>query len=540
MKMTYVIGHKKPDTDSVCASISYSYLKNKLGWTTEPRVLGNINKETKFALDYFKVEEPKYLNDVKVQIKNMSYLKDAYINEHTSIAKTFEELQRLGVTGLPLVDENNKLKGYINVKEMAKNIIQGDIYELNTSYQNILEVLNGKEVLKFDDEIKGEIIAAAYKSKTFTEGIELNNNNILIVADRQYIIDYAIDCGVKLIIIVGDRTFPEELIEKAKEKQVNVISTPDSTYVTANRMKLCNYIETININPNPVKFTDSDYRDDFITISNKLGHTNYPIVNQDNTCVGMLRLIDQNNYEKYNVILVDHNQPAQSVDGLEEADIMEIIDHHNLGNLGTQIPIQFLSMPVGCTCTLIYQIYKENNIEIPENIAGLMLSAILSDTLLLKSPTTTDMDVEVARKLAAIANLDIQEYGMAMLKAGSSIAGMSISEIVEQDFKTFKLGETSIGIGQVMTLDFEEIAKDMPKYIAHLDEMCVKSNYKLAVLFVTDAVKNGSYLLYSTGSEAIVAEAYKIKEIAEGTYLPDMVSRKKQMYPALAAAISAN
>lgn len=540
MKMTYVIGHKKPDTDSVCASISYSYLKNKLGWTTEPRVLGNINKETKFALDYFKVEEPKYLNDVKVQIKNMSYLKDAYINEHTSIAKTFEELQRLGVTGLPLVDENNKLKGYINVKEMAKNIIQGDIYELNTSYQNILEVLNGKEVLKFDDEIKGEIIAAAYKSKTFTEGIELNNNNILIVADRQYIIDYAIDCGVKLIIIVGDRTFPEELIEKAKEKQVNVISTPDSTYVTANRMKLCNYIETININPNPVKFTDSDYRDDFITISNKLGHTNYPIVNQDNTCVGMLRLIDQNNYEKYNVILVDHNQPAQSVDGLEEADIMEIIDHHNLGNLGTQIPIQFRSMPVGCTCTLIYQIYKENNIEIPENIAGLMLSAILSDTLLLKSPTTTDMDVEVARKLAAIANLDIQEYGMAMLKAGSSIAGMSISEIVEQDFKTFKLGETSIGIGQVMTLDFDEIAKDMPKYIAHLDEMCVKNNYKLAVLFVTDAVKNGSYLLYSTGSEAVVAEAYKIKEAAEGTYLPDMVSRKKQMYPALAAVISAN
>lgn len=540
MKMTYVIGHKKPDTDSVCASISYSYLKNKLGWTTEPRVLGNINKETKFALDYFKVEEPKYLNDVKVQIKNMSYLKDAYINEHTSIAKTFEELQRLGVTGLPLVDENNKLKGYINVKEMAKNIIQGDIYELNTSYQNILEVLNGKEVLKFDDEIKGEIIAAAYKSKTFTEGIELNNNNILIVADRQYIIDYAIDCGVKLIIIVGDRTFPEELIEKAKEKQVNVISTPDSTYVTANRMKLCNYIETININPNPVKFTDSDYRDDFITISNKLGHTNYPIVNQDNTCVGMLRLIDQNNYEKYNVILVDHNQPAQSVDGLEEADIMEIIDHHNLGNLGTQIPIQFRSMPVGCTCTLIYQIYKENNIEIPENIAGLMLSAILSDTLLLKSPTTTDMDVEVARKLAAIANLDIQEYGMAMLKAGSSIAGMSISEIVEQDFKTFKLGETSIGIGQVMTLDFDEIAKDMPKYIAHLDEMCVKNNYKLAVLFVTDAVKNGSYLLYSTGSETVVAEAYKIKEAAEGTYLPDMVSRKKQMYPALAAVISAN
>ena len=145
--MTYVIGHKKPDTDSVCASISYSYLKNKLGWTTEPRVLGNINKETKFVLDYFKVEEPHYLNDVKVQIKNMSYLKDAYINEHSSIAKTFEKLQNLGVTGLPLVDENKKLKGYVNVKEMAKNIIEGDIYELNTSYANILEVLNEPEFM---------------------------------------------------------------------------------------------------------------------------------------------------------------------------------------------------------------------------------------------------------------------------------------------------------------------------------------------------------------------------------------------------------
>lgn len=537
MKKTYVIGHKKPDTDSVCASISYSYLKNKLGWETEPRVLGNINKETKFVLDYFKIDEPRYLNDVKVEIKDMVYLKEAYINEHTSIEKTFKELQRLGVTGLPLVDENHKLKGYINVKEMAKNIIEGDLYELNTSYDNILEVLDGKEILRFDDEIKGNIIAAAYKSKTFTERVELDNSNILIVADRQYIIDYAIDKGVKLIIIVGDRVFPEELLEKAKKNKVNIISTPDSTYATANRMKLCNYIETVNINPNPIKFNASDYRDNFVSISNKYGHTNYPIVDQDNTCIGMLRLIDQNNYEKYNVILVDHNQPAQSVDGLEEANIMEIIDHHNLGNLGTQMPIQFRSMPVGCTCTLIYQIYKENNIEIPEDIAGLMLSAILSDTLLLKSPTTTEMDVEVARKLAAIANLDIQEYGMAMLKAGSSVKGMTIPEIVEQDFKTFKLGDVSLGIGQVMTMDFEEIAKDMSKYIEHLDDMCVRNNYKVAVLFVTDPVKNGSYVIYSTGNDDLIKEAYKDSNLVEGTYLDGMVSRKKQMYPQLAAVI---
>ena len=540
MNKTYVFGHKKPDTDAVCASISYSYLKNKLGWDTEPRVLGNINKETKFVLDHFNIPEPRYLNDVKVQIKNMTYLKDAYINEHTSIYETFNELQRLGVTGLPLVDDNRKLIGYINVKEIVKTLIQGDVYSLDTSYANILKVLNGKEVLRFDEAIKGNIIAAAYKSKTFTEDVKLTNDDILLVADRPFIIDYAIENNVKLIIMVGNRQFPAELLEKAKEHHVNIITTADSTYLTANKMKLCNFIETININPNPIKFTEDDYRDNFISISNKYGHTNYPIVDQNNTCVGMLRLIDQNNYEKYNVILVDHNQPIQSVDGLEEANIMEIIDHHNLGNLGTSLPIQFRSMPVGCTCTLIYQIYKENNVEIPTNIAGIMLSAILSDTLLLKSPTTTDTDIEVARKLAAIANLDIQEYGMAMIKAGSSIRGMTIPEIVEQDFKTFKLSNCSIGIGQVMTMDFDEIKEKLADYIAHLDTMCVKNDYKVAALFVTDPVKNGSYLIYSTGSDEIVGEAYKLSEVYEGVYMPDMVSRKKQMYPSLATVLQNN
>lgn len=537
MKKTFIFGHKKPDTDSVCAAISYSYLKNKMGSNTEPRVLGAINKETKFVLDYFGINEPAYLNDVKVQIKNMQYLKDTYINEHTSIYETFNELHKLGVTGLPLVDENNKLKGYINVKEMAKNIIEGDMYDLKTSYNNILKVLDGKEILRYDEDIEGKILAAAYRSKTFTETVKLDNKNILIVGDRAAIIEYAIKSKAELIILVNDFTLSNDLIELAKDNKVSIISTPLNTYETANKIKLCNYIETININPNPIKFTNSDYRDDFVDIANKYGHTNYPIVDGDNCCVGMLRLIDQNNYEKCNVILVDHNQPGQSVDGLEEANVVEIVDHHNLGNLGTNIPISFRTMPVGCTNTIIYQIYKENNVEIPKEIAGVMLSAILSDTLLLKSPTTTNKDIEVANKLAAIAGLNLEEYGMAMLKAGSSIAGMEISEIVEQDFKTFKLSNCSIGIGQVMTLDFDEINKNISEYINYLDEMCSKNNYKLAVLFVTDAVKNGSYVIYSSNSESILSEAYKINELSQGYYIDGMVSRKKQMYPDLAECL---
>ena len=540
MKTTYVFGHKKPDTDSVCAAISYSYLKNKLGVKSEPRVLGPVNKETKYALEYFNVEEPKYLNDVKVQIKDMEYLKDTYIESHASIDEAFNKLQELSVTGLPLVDNNTKLVGYINVKEMAKTIIKDELHNIKTSYDNIVKVLHGTELLKFCEEVEGTIIAAAYKSKTFVERVKLDSSNILIVADRQYIIDYAIDSGVKLLIIVGNNNFPDELLEKAKKNKVSIILTPLSTFITANKMKLCNYINTINVNTNPIKFTSSDYRDDFINCANKYGHTNYPIVDSENTCVGMLRLIDQNNYEKNNVILVDHNQPVQSVDGLEEANILEIVDHHNLGTLGTTVPISFRSMPVGCTCTVIYQIYKENKVEIPKSIAGLMLSAILSDTLLLKSPTTTNMDIETSLKLAAIADVDIEEYGMAMLKAGSSIKGMTVDEIVEQDFKSFKLDNDNIGIGQVMTMDFFEIKENISSYISYLDELCKKNNYRLALLFVTDVVKNGSYIIYSTGADEIVKASYNISEVEEGCYIQNMVSRKKQMYPLLAEFLNNN
>lgn len=537
MKTTYVIGHKKPDTDSVCAAISYSYLKEKLGFKTEPRVLGMVNKETKFVLDYFGFKEPEFLNEVKVQIKNMKYDKNAYVDSHVSIEETFNEMQSMGVTGLPLVDENRKLQGYVNVKEMAKYIIEGDIYSLYTSYDNIVKVLDAVSILKYDDEVKGKIIAAAYKSKTFTERVKLSSENILIVADRPSIIDYAIDCGVKLIIIVGNNNFPEELLEKAKNNRVNVIMTPYTTYLTANKIKLCNYIKNINVNSNPIKFTNVDYRDTFIDVANKYGHTNYPIVDNEDNCVGMLRLVDQNNYEKRNLILVDHNQVVQSVDGIEEANILEVVDHHNLGALGTTMPISFRTMPVGCTCTIIYEIFKENSVDIPEDIAGLMLSAILSDTLLLKSPTTTQMDIEVAKALALIVNLDIEEYGMKMLKAGSSIKGMNVNEVVNQDFKTFKVDNKKLGIGQVMTMDFEEIKNNIDKYIQCLDNMCSNEEYDMTLLFVTDVIKNGSYIIYNKGAERIVESAYNIENLEEGYYIPGMVSRKKQMYPAIAEVL---
>ena len=530
---TFVFGHKKPDTDSVCSAISYAYLKQQLGIDAEAKILGDLNQETKFVLNYFDTPEPKYLNDVKIQVKNMKYLKDAYINKNISIEETFNKIQELNVTGLPLVDDDQKLAGYINLKDICKYMIHGDLYSLDTSYDNILKVLNAKSILKFDDEIKGTLLTAAYRSKTFTEKVELTKDTILIVADREQILEYAINSKIKMIVLIGDFKVPAELLIKARQNKVNIISTPELTYTASSKIRLSNYVMNACVQYEPIYFTTSDYRDEIIETGQKYNHTNYPILDKKDCCVGMLRLVDQNNYERRDVILVDHNQDSQSADGIDEANILEVIDHHNIGMFQSSLPISFRVMPVGCTSTIIYQIYKENKIDIPKNIAGLMLSAIISDTLLFKSPTTTDIDKDTANKLAKIAGIDIEKYGMEMFKAGTSIAGMDSKEIFEQDFKTYKLDDGNIGISQVMTLNIDNILDNIADYKRLLNDMKESYDYKAALMFVTDVIKNGSYIFFDEKSKEDLEVAYQIKNLKQGLFLPNVVSRKKQMLPKL-------
>lgn len=533
MQTVYIFGHKMPDTDSVCASISLSYLKNKLGMKTEPRVLGTLNKETKFVLDYFNIPEPEFLNDVKVQIKNMHYNTEAMVEEHTSIYEAYKYLVQCGVTGFPLVNKNKKLTGYVNVKGISKYLIEGDINYLYTSYDNILKTLSAAPVLRFDEEIEGNILAAAYKSETFVNRVKLNPDNIVIVGDRYKIQEYCVNSGVKMIILVNNVRLSEDLIEVAKVKKINVVCVPMGTYKTSNMIKLCNYVKLININSNPVTFNVYDYRNDFIDVSSKLGHTNYPIVNKKNICLGMMRLVDSNDFERKQVILVDHNQQSQSVDGIEEASILEVIDHHNLGTIGTSMPINFRCMPVGCTCTIIYKLYQEAGVKIPKDIAGIMLSAILSDTLLFKSPTTTSLDVEIGGELAKIAGLNIEEYGTKMFKAASSVSGLSVDEIIHTDMKTFKYRDSNMAIGQVITMDFDELLERKDEIVAGLNRMTEFGNYSVSLLFVTDIIKNGSYLFFNDNSEEILEEAYGVSHANQGIYLDGVVSRKKQMLPPL-------
>ena len=526
----FIFGHKNPDTDTVCSSIALSYLKNALGAKTVPKVLGNINNETKFVLNYFNEPVPSYLNDVRVRIKNIKYDKKAYINENASIDSAFKLMQKQNITAIPLIDEKKKLTGYVTLKEIARYLINGNKEIVNTKFDNIIDTLNAKVITKFDAYISGDILIAGLQSKTIQKEIELSEKDILIVGDRHKVLEYAINSKVKLIILPLNINIEKRLIKKAEKNKINIIASEFDSFQIASKILLSNYIKSINVNKNPVTINNDDYYEDFKTMTHKINHTNYPIVNNKNECLGLIRLTGPNDYEKQKVILVDHNNLAQSVDGIEEAEILEIIDHHNLGTIGTKVPINFQSKPVGCTATIIYEKFVKNKVPIPRNIAGLMLSAIISDTLLLTSPTTTEDDKFVAIKLAKLAKVDIDKYGLEMLKAASSIEGKSIPELIKTDFKSYVVGNKVLGISQIMTMDFDTIKENINEYIRILNEM-VEASYSVVAIFITDIIKNGSYVIYNDKAIDIIKDSFGLDNIYQGMFLSKIVSRKKQIQP---------
>lgn len=536
-KVTYIFGHKNPDTDSICASIALSYLKNKLGFNTVASTLGNLNPETKYALNYFNVKEPYHLNDVKLQIKDVAYHKGCFIDKNVPIKDAFDFMNKYSLTGIPVVENKNKYYGYVSLKEVAREIITGDFHKINTSYGNLISVLKGTQILKFDKEISGNVLAATYAKATFLERVALDNSYILIIGDRTAILDYAIESKVKLIIVIAGIELPHDLLQKAKKNKVNIISTPLSSYEVGKLISFSNYIKDIMRKEESVTFNELDYLSDFFEQSKKLKHTNYPILNSKNECKGLLTLTDTNDVEKKQVILVDHNNSSQSVDGLEESEILEVIDHHNIGDINTKKPINFRNAGVGSVNTIIYDLYKENNVKIPKDIAGLMASAIISDTLLLTSPTTTIRDTDALINLSKIAKIKYKKYGIELLKQGMTIKGLTNEDILHKDFKTYKVNDKMIGIGQILTADFESMNKKINSLVNYLDEVSNNENIRVVTLFVTDIFENVSYCLYNRDAENIIKNSFDLKEIYEGVPLKDIVSRKIQIAPYIMDAI---
>ena len=530
---TFIFGHKNPDTDSVMSSIALSYLENETGNNTEPRVLGDINKETEYALDYFNIKKPKYLNDVKLQLKDVNYHKNLFLNEEDSIYECYQLMLQKNITGIPIVKDDQTFAGLISIKDTSRHIIRDDVDSIYTSYDNILKVLKGKEILRFDKEIMGNLLVAAYRSTTIINSVKLKNDDILIIGDRHSVIEYAVKSGVKLIILTGYSNIKQEHIELAKKNKVNIIKTEFDTYHITRLITLCNYTKTLFSNFNPIKFYDTTYVDDVLDINKKLKHTNYPIINKHNKCLGLLKITDLNNNKPKQVILVDHNEPAQSVDGLEEAIIEEIVDHHNLGNITTKLPVNYRNMAVGSTCTIINKLFKERNINIPKEIAGCLLSGIISDTLILRSPTTTIIDKQAVDELSKILDIDYEEYGLKLLKSGTSLEGMTPSDVIHNDYKQYTINSNSFAIGQFYTMNFIDIEKNIEDYIKELDDIAEHNNFDLICLYVTDIVKNGSYIIFNNKGKHYIETAYDIENIKQGTFIKDTISRKKDAVPVI-------
>ena len=531
MKKTLIFGHKKPDTDSVTSSIVLSYLKNQLGEKTEPRVLGDINKETEFVLNYFGFKTPKYLNDVRLQIKDVNYINDVVLHKNDSIYNGYQYMSSTTISMIPVVDDDGTYLGVASMKDAISNLISGELGNLHTSYDNLLDALNGEEILRFDEEIIGNIIVPSYRSETFKEKIPIDRNSVLIVGDRHGIIDYAVNNCASIIILTNGVTMKPEHFEIAKNNHVDIIRTKYDGITTANLVVLSNYIKTRLKTVGIITVNENDSLSEVLELANKKKYSNYPVLNNKGKCLGIFRPNIADNRNPKKVILVDHNEKEQSVIGLDEAEIVEIVDHHKIGNIGTNYPINFRNMPLGCTETILYLMFKENKMEIPKNIAGLMISGIISDTLLLTSPTTTEIDKIALNELAEIAEVNIKEYGLEMFKAGSSITDLSIEEVIRGDFKAFAVDSQKIGVGQVLMMNTDEILNQMNLYVDKLDEIAKNEEFEAIALFVTDILNNGSYLLFNSNSQKLFSNVFDVENIEEGYFFENVVSRKKQIVP---------
>lgn len=537
MKHNLIFGHKTPDTDSVCSAIALSELKNKLNEASKPYILGNVNKETEFVLKYFNVEVPKVLDNVKIQIKDLDYDRVKPFNKYQSVHFAYFNMNENKLRTLPIVDDDGFLSGIITMKDIAMSLINTDQQHLRTSYDNIIETLIGKSLLKFDEIIDGDIIVASFEEKTLRKSTIINNNSIVIVGDRYDVLKYTIEIGVKLIIVTGDMEVSSDLIKLAEEKKVNIISTPYQTYYTAKNISLSKYVKDIMKDKDIMMFLDDDYLNDCKEDIEQSKHSKFPIISSDKKYLGLLSRNHLINPQRKKVILVDHNEMNQSAEGLDEAEILEVIDHHKIGDIKTSIPIVFRNIPVGSSNTIIYQLYRENNVEIKKDIAGLMLSGIISDTLLLKSPTTTEKDRMAVEELSKIVDLDLHKYAMEMFKAGTSLEGYTIEEILFQDFKKFNLVYKNIGISQVFTLDINQVMNKKDDFIKLIDDITIDKDYFLIIMAVTDIVNEGSYIFYTSSKERLVKGIFEEENVFQGIYVDKCVSRKKQIVPRIINAL---
>jgi manganese-dependent inorganic pyrophosphatase len=534
-----IIGHKNPDTDSICSSIAYAYLKNAIDKENRyiPTRIGVVSSETNYVLKHFEIEQPELLADVKTQISDISIKNIATVQPSISMKRAWETMKNFNITTLPVSGDGRKLDGIITVGDIAQSYM--DIYDnsilstANTPYKNMIEVLEGEMIVgNIEDCVRnGHMLIGAMNPEVMESYI--NPKDIVIVGNRYETQLCSIEAGAQCLIVTGGIPVANSIKKMAEANQCAIIISPHDTYMVARLINQSIPISYFMKKTNLTIFNIDDNIDEIREIMVKKRYRNFPVIDSENNFKGMISRASLINLRRKQVILVDHNERAQAVEGLEEAEILEIIDHHRIGDIETGGPVYFRNQPLGCTATILYNIYKENRVDIPRNIAGLLCAAILSDTLMFKSPTCTPMDKAAAEELAQTAQIDMQEFAKDMFRAGSDLANKREKEIFYQDFKQFKVGNLSLGVGQINSMDRSELDEIKERMLQYMKKVNKEKKLDLVLFMLTDIAHESTDLLFIGSHTELVTRAFDGVAHESSIELPGVVSRKKQVIPPL-------
>ena len=540
----FVIGHKNPDTDSICSAIAYCDIKNR---TTQdckyiPKRAGQINEETEYVLNRFGVQPPGYLSNIGTQVKDMDIRLSPEANKSMSLKNAWDLMQENSIVSLPIREKDGTLEGLITIGDIAKTYMDTtDSYLLSrarTQYQRIAETIGGKIVEGNEHGyfIQGKIMVGTANPDKMKEYVE--ENDMIIMGNREEDHLQAIEQNVSCIIVGLGIEVTEKVLKLAHEKDIIIISSPYDTFTISRLINQSIPVKYIMKTDNLVTFNTEDFTDDIQDVMIKHRHRAFPVIDKKGKCIGTISRRNFLDMHRKKVVLVDHNEKDQAVDNIDKAEIMEIIDHHKLGTLQTMQPISFRNQPVGCTGTIMYQMYGEQKLDIPPKIAGLLCAAIISDTLMFRSPTCTLQDKMAAGALALIADISIEEFAREMFKAGSNLKDKSPEEIFYQDYKKFIAeGDVCFGVGQISSMDADELREIKERLIPFMVSECGRHGVSRVYFMLTDIMEQSTELLfYGEGSEEMAVHAFKI-EPQDGTiYLKGVVSRKKQLIPPLMEA----
>ena len=539
-KKVYVVGHKNPDTDSICTAIAYANLKTKItGETYEPRRAGQLNEETQYVLEHFGVKVPTLLSDLREQIKNVELKESQEIQGSLSIRTAWEKMSEMNTHTIPIT-RNGVLEGVITKGDIAKSYME--VYDntmlakARTQYRNIAAAVEGEIVTGNGYFYKGKVTVAASSKELMTSFIE--KDDLVIIGDRIDAQQCAVDLDASCMVVCQNDPISENILHQAEEKEIVVIWTQHDTFTAAQHISQSIPVRSFMTKDHLVTFRKNDYVDDVKEVMARKRFRDFPVVDEDGKFLGLVSRRRLLNVSKKQVILVDHNEKNQAVDGVEEADVQEIIDHHRLSSIETIGPVFFRNQPVGCTATIVSQMYEENGVEIDPVNAGLLCSAIISDTLMFRSPTCTLLDESTAKKLAEIAGINIEKLAQAMFKAGSNLKGKTAEEILFLDFKQFTVNDTVFGVGQVNSMSEEELEEIKATVLPEMEK--TRQNHSLDMIFfmLTNIIAESSELICS-GNEARekIIGAYDLEDNAQKLMLKGVVSRKKQLVPALVSAL---